>query len=105
MLRERDCEPPAPHDLVQVDQALNAVTTQCAGQLCTLQDCVSSVCGHAAPPLRTAVSMLRERDCTPSVPHTQQMLQLLAFTHSCTTAAEVNAVQVCRATEQYGTLV
>jgi hypothetical protein len=45
MLRVRSCEPP-PHDTVHVDQALNADTTQSAGQLSELQLRLSSRYGH-----------------------------------------------------------
>ena len=98
MLRERDCRP-GPHDLSHVVQALNAVTRQCTGHVSMLQDCVSSVCGQAAPPLRTAVSMVRERDCTPSVPHdllhvvqSPKMLTSQSTGHACALHACVSAV-------------
>ena len=50
LARLRFCEP-VPHDLVQVDHAPNAPTTQSVGQACALQVRVSADCGHAAPPL------------------------------------------------------
>ena len=44
--RLRFCEPPAPHDLVQVDHAANDDTTQCTAHACALQPRVSSRYGH-----------------------------------------------------------
>jgi hypothetical protein len=48
-VRLRLCEP-VPHDLVQVDQAVNGVCTQAVGHACVLQACVSSECGQILPP-------------------------------------------------------
>jgi hypothetical protein len=48
-VRVRDFEPP-PHDLVQADQAPNAVVSQWIGHGPSLQVSVSSVCGQASPP-------------------------------------------------------
>ena len=47
--RLRLCEP-VPHDLVQVDQALKADTTQLTAHGCELHERTSELCGHAAPP-------------------------------------------------------
>ena len=66
--RLRDCEPPVPHDLLHVDQALNAVTTQTTGHACSLQLRASRRLGHSTPPKLTSVTGLRVRSCEP-VPH------------------------------------
>jgi hypothetical protein len=46
-VRLRDCEPPVPHDLLHVDQELNADTAQCSAHACLLQPRVSSRYGQA----------------------------------------------------------
>ena len=61
--RERDCEPPPPHDLVQVVQARKALTVQWIGQECVLHGAVSAVCGQSAPPYLGGVTR-REREYT-----------------------------------------
>jgi len=65
-LRLRDCAP-EPQVLVHAVQALNADTAQCEGHGPLLQDFVSAVCGHAAPPFLGWVRV-RERRCEPP-PH------------------------------------
>ena len=47
--RVRDCNP-VPHDLEHADHALKLDTTQCTGQACVLQACVSALWGQALPP-------------------------------------------------------
>lgn len=64
-LRERDCEPPVPHDFVHVVHAPNAETTQCTAHGWTLQERDSARYGHTYPPWRACAMMLRERDCVP----------------------------------------
>ena len=66
--RLRDWKP-LPHDLVQVDQALNALNTQSTAHGETLQARVSAECGHGTPPYKaTGATVLRLRFCEPP-PH------------------------------------
>jgi hypothetical protein len=64
MLRLRDWVP-VPHDLVQVVQVLKAEVAQCTGHGPSVQACVSSACGQAAPPKRGS-TLVRERLWTPA---------------------------------------
>ena len=59
---------PEPHDLVQVDHAPNADTTQCPAQSCVLHARCSVRYGQAYPPKVAAVVTLRARLCSPE-PH------------------------------------
>ena len=65
-VRELVCVP-VPHDLVQVDQAVNVVWTQSTGHAWALQVRVSAECGQATPPADGA-TVARLRFCEP-VPH------------------------------------
>jgi hypothetical protein len=65
-VRLRLCDPLA-HDLVHVDQAPNAGSTQSVAHAWLLQSRVSAECGHAAPPFWGG-ARVRVRDCAP-VPH------------------------------------
>ena len=65
-VRLRFCEP-VPHDLVQVDQAIQDPTPQSAAHTWVLHARVSAECGHAAPPLEGS-TVARLRLCEP-VPH------------------------------------
>ena len=67
LVRLRFCDP-APHDLVQLDHAVQVAMLQSAAHACVLQARVSAECGHAAPPLLGSVKV-RLRDCEPLVPH------------------------------------
>ena len=60
MLRERSCEP-VPQVLVQVDQVVQAVTTQFTGQVSVLQLCSSASDPQTYPPNCAWVVTLRER--------------------------------------------
>jgi hypothetical protein len=62
MERERDCVPVVPHDLVQADQAPNAVVSQWIGHGSLLHSLVSSVCGQASPP-KLGTVYVRVRVC------------------------------------------
>ena len=64
--RLRFCAP-AHDDLVQVDQADEAGTTQSGAHTCLLQLRVSAECGQALPPFLGS-TVARLRFCTP-VPH------------------------------------
>jgi hypothetical protein len=59
--------PVVPHDLVQVDQAPNAVVAQCVAHSCVPHSSVSAVCGHASPP-KLGPACARVRDLEPP-PH------------------------------------
>ena len=67
MLRERDCAP-VPHDLVQVDQALKADTTQWPAQACSLHVRTWRRYGHFLPPKLAGLLTLRIFHCVPA-PH------------------------------------
>jgi hypothetical protein len=56
---------PVPHDFVQVVQVLKAEVAQCTGHGPSVQACVSSACGQAAPPKRGS-TLVRERLWTPA---------------------------------------
>jgi hypothetical protein len=58
--RERTWPPP-PHDLVQVDHAVHAVSTQSTGHEALLQVRISWSCGQATPP-KVACVRARVRD-------------------------------------------
>ena len=66
LARVRFCEP-APHDLVQLDHAVQVAMLQSAGHACVLQARVSVECGHATPPDEGS-TVARLRLCEP-VPH------------------------------------
>jgi hypothetical protein len=67
LLRLRDCEPPVPHDTVQVLQEPQALILQSVGHDAALQSRVSAECGQAPPP-QDGGTMARLRPCEP-LPH------------------------------------
>ena len=78
MVRLRDCAL-WPHDLVQVDQAVQAEMTGCTGHSTILQPWVSVQCGQALPP-NTGTTWARRHFCEPvthaSVHHTDSRCAL-----------------------------
>jgi hypothetical protein len=74
-VRMRVCVP-WPHERSQVPQAPQALMTQFTGHAWTLQNLVSSACGHTLPPSVGCVMVARVRDCEPPPHDLVQEVQL-----------------------------
>jgi hypothetical protein len=98
--RLRDCEPPAPHDLLHVDQALNDETVQCSGHACSLQLRASRRLEHSTPPKLTSVAMLRERSCEPP-PHDRVHVDQALYSDTTQSTGQLLALQ-SRDSSRYG---